>query len=163
MFQWNPTWPRLAYELHRFLVDYQCRDRIYMLSPRATPVSDASNRSLRDFTGLAEDAAAGSVDAVITQTRVDGQDIPVCHVMGPGEARFGVVTELSAMAGEAAAGLIRSGCQRLRLALTGVPSNEPSKVWGSFQRALADAGLRCPQDSLSGSEGSWSARRNPAS
>jgi hypothetical protein len=149
MFEGNPTWPRLAYELHRFLVRYQCRDRIYMVSPRANGVHRIGHRGFGDFTGLAEDAAMGAVDAVIAQTRIDAPNVPVCYVVGPEDAQFGVVCESSAMAGEAATGLIRGGCRRLGLVLTGIPrGGMMGKVWRIFQRTLGDCGLPCPQDRL---------------
>jgi DNA-binding LacI/PurR family transcriptional regulator len=74
--------------------------------------------------------------------------IPVCHVLGPEDADFGVVCESSAMAGEAATGLIRGGCRRLGLVLTGISPGDPGEIWRKFRRALRARGVPCPEDRL---------------
>jgi DNA-binding LacI/PurR family transcriptional regulator len=148
MFQWNQTWPRLTYEVHRALVRHQCQDRIYMLSPRAAPDSEIDHRSLGDYTGLAGDVAAGSIDAVITHTRLDSGEVPVCHLIGPEDAEFGVLSDTAATGGEAATGLIRDGCRRLSLVLNGTSPKDAVPCWENFRRALSDAGLPCPPERL---------------
>jgi hypothetical protein len=139
---WSPTYPRLAHELHCNLVRLHCRDRIYMVSPRAMPTAEVDHRSLEDFTCLAEDVADNRLDAIITSGRLDEEsDTPLCHILGWEQAKFGVLFDSAALVRSAGQELIEAGCRNLTLVTTGPPGLENQHLFKAFDEVLDSAGI----------------------
>jgi hypothetical protein len=72
--------PLLTTRLHRCLSLHSVLDRTYFISQHAGEQTPQGTRQISDFSGLASDIEGQLLDAIITPTRLESDQLPVIHV-----------------------------------------------------------------------------------
>ena len=138
-FESSYFFPLLAQYLHSHLERYGASDRTYMLSISAMPGSEVDARRPEDFSGLREDIDLGGLHAIVTATRLQTRELPVCGAAPSGLPAFGATIDHQRYFIEACEELHRRGSKN-----PWVIASDSGLIQTRFADAMAEIKSRMP-------------------